>query len=534
VSLRPARLAGHLLEELRAHGALKPFRKIGALPYTAAIRAVPDRKDPRLARVILPCLQLNDAMRRPPLPPTPYIRVFIQATLNRKWMGACDFIGWFWTLQCAESVARRFFAVYTGRFEALSRGLLGWCWMPYIMASLAQLIACVAACDASHSRDVEWAQPSWLARPGLCPFGQPLGSTAFAPLPLPCGPGAVQVPTCIDNVTVSGDDPAEVSNTLLAIRARARALGVEIHDVQGVTQQAVSLGIEFALGANPRFRIARPWARKWITRAADADGRSHLSVRTFWQLVGGAVYVAYAEGYPFSWLRGAIERIREVAAAWTAGRTTLVSPMPYDGAARNCVRAVATQLCAGTWRRMATQVGRPVFSDAAVRNGVRSFGAVVPRAGGYVAFASGTAPSDLHINVLEARAAVWAARRAPAQPGLAVPRVLDSTSAAYWIYRGAARSRVADAAIRDLYELAAARGEGWGPALWVPSAAMPADAPSRLAFPACYRVQSPCAPPTQQALIAHPAVVAELPAGWSHPVSLAEFRSATASCASEA
>lgn len=526
LALRRARLADHLMAELRQHGALVPFRHgKGPLPYTAAIRAVPDRKDASLARVVLPCLQLNAAARAPPLPPTPYIRVFVDAVLSRRYMATSDFVGWFWCLQVGDAVARRFFAVYSAAgFEALRRGLLGWRWTPYLMATLAQLLACVAAVDASPGRPVEWASPAWLGRPPPPPGCPPEAGSLFEDLPLTRGPGSVIVPICIDNVTIAGDSRAEVDRTVAALRSRAGALGIEVHDVQSSTQRAVSLGIEFSLGDDPKFRVARPWAAKWTMRAAEVDARATLPLLTLWRLVGGAVYAAYAEAYPFTWVGGALALVRRAARQWAAGEIRLMTEIPYEGPARDCVRAVATSLGRGSWRRMAAPVGRPIFSDAAAEAGRAGYGAVTPQRRGYVAFGSGWRPTTLHINVLEAGAAAWAAARARPQPGRAVPRVLDSAVAAYWMYRGAAPDRRADDAIRRAYETAARRGEGWGPILWVPSADMPADAPSRHQGPVRYRASETSGALTRSRSVGvQPAVIAALPPGWKRPVTEAEF-----------
>ena len=526
-TVKRTRMPRHLWDELLAKGATVPIagpRRDGTeVRYTAAARPIPDRKDPSLARMIFPCLQLNDVMVAPRATPTPHIHRFIHAVVRRRWMRTCDFVGFFWTCEVHPTVGRRYFAMARGKeWVATVRGLLGWNQMPALMGTLTQLIAARAAREASPGRAARWEVPRWLEAPSVPVCVAARRRAVCGSVAVPDGAGAVETPVCIDNITAVGDDRGEVERTVERVKTIAGRLGLEVHDLSQTAQGGVALGVEFRLGDDAGWRVARPWAERWIAAADEADRRDELALRDFWRLVGGAIWVCFAEMYPFTWLGGIVEALKGYARRWAIGALQLSSPIAYVGGARAAVRAVASALQAGAWRRMAIGVGRPVFSDASVEGGWSAWGAVAPGVGGYVVVASGRTRDARHINLQESAAASWAHALAVPQPGLSVPRVVDSVVAAFRLRRGYAADPAADAAIRRSYELAAARGEGWGPVLWVPSAAQPADDPSRCSVAAEWRM------PEAQAKAAYAravrlgygfAAVAALPAGWRRGAS---------------
>ena len=144
-AIKRTRMPRHLWEELLAKGATRPIagpRRDGTeVRYTAAARPIPDRKDPSLARMIFPCLQLNDVMVPPRATPTPHIHRFIHAVVGRRWMRTCDFVGYFWTCEVHPTVGRRYFAMARGwEWAATVRGLLGWCWFRFRFRRFCRLL----------------------------------------------------------------------------------------------------------------------------------------------------------------------------------------------------------------------------------------------------------------------------------------------------------------------------------------------------------------------------------------------------------
>ncbi|HVK02812.1 MAG TPA: hypothetical protein VM490_05025, partial [Armatimonadaceae bacterium] len=258
-TVKRTRMPRHLCDELLAKGATGPIagpRRDGTeVRYTAAARPIPDRKDPSLARMIFPCLQLNDVMVAPRATPTPHIHRFIHAVVRRRWMRTCDFVGFFWTCEVHPTVGRRYFAMARGKeWVATVRGLLGWNQMPALMGTLTQLVAARAAREASPGRAVRWEVPRWLETPSVPACVAARARAVCGRIAVPDGAGAVEAPVCIDNITAVGDVREEVERTVERVKAIAGRLGLEVHDLSRTAQGGVALGIEFRLGDDAALR----------------------------------------------------------------------------------------------------------------------------------------------------------------------------------------------------------------------------------------------------------------------------------------
>jgi hypothetical protein len=530
--VRSVRLAPYLFQPLIDTGSVVALGPNPTpVPITCPIRAIPDRADPMLGRPIWPMMATNARMVKPRPTPTPLLPVLVEAVLKKKFVVYDDFVGWFFSATVAMAVAQRWFGCRSeGEWYACVAGLLGWVHMPSMMAALAQVISCAAVRRAKGRKGCTKMVPPWLRR-AVDPTGRRRPPDHFEYWVDDDGNG-VWVPVWIDNLFFLGDDEVFLLAVVQEFLSINEWLGIKSHRLQLTpTQELEAIGLHFHLGLDPRWRLRPDWVAKWIASARAVDDRASVTARTAWRLVGGAVWAVYGSMYPMVWVRPAIAFVRKIAKAWAAGRLRLDSLVGYAASARATVRAVATQLAKGEWRRLTVPVGRPIYSDGAVEGGVVSRGALVFRRGRWYSIASGPSVSATHINVVEFVAQAEGHIMADAQPGRAVPRAVDSMVVAYQLAGGNPRPANAAAVYRRTYAAAAERGEGILP-MWMPSKHEPADEPSRADH--SYMVRTPAALP--RAAFAHARVVgtgvipvAVIPEGWDMDVTREEFLRAVAS-----
>ncbi len=476
---RITHMAPHLWKELRASGSVIPSSP-PRLPYSCALRLVPDRKDTSLARVIYPVCPLNDACIAPHPTPTPHLHTFIATVLDSQFAFTADLKGWFFALAIPPSVAARYFAVRRGgQWFGCVRGLLGWRWMPYIMASIAHHLLCDAA-ESEGGRGLTW----------------------------------------IDNLTGLFGSMTAASSALSRLRLRCASLGATLHDVSPPSQRISVVGLEFDLICR-RWRLASAWARRWIAAAAACDTARSLPLRRVWTLVGGCVWVAFAAMLPLTWVGESLRYVSTLAGRWQRGLVQLDELVAYPRRVRDVARAVATYLCRNPWRSLCTAVTRPVFSDAC---GAGGLGMLVPSRHGYLEASDVIHPAP-HINVLESIAASIAVRSSYAPPrGSVVPVVVDSTVTGWQWHRGRGRPDDADAAFRRAYEWAAHHRVALAVFI-LPSADQPADSPSRRLSRSCRLLSfHPASALARAAPIGVGVWAAALiPPGWRAPIRAAEF-----------
>jgi hypothetical protein len=473
-----------LWNELRASGSVVRVQPAG-LPFSCALRLIPDRKDPTLARVIFPVCPLNDACVPPPRTPTPHLHALIATVVGSRWLFTADLRGWFFSLAVPAAVAAEYFAVrYGGEWYGCVRGLLGWKWMPYLMATVAHHLLCDA---------VEVG-----------------GGTAL---------------TWIDNVIGVFGESSACATGLERLRRSCGEVGASLHEVTAPSQRGVVVGLEFDL-VRSRWKLAERWARSWVAAAAVTDSARSLPLRQVWTLVGGGVWVAFAAMLPLSWIGGALQYVSVLAGRWQRGCIGLDALVAYPRRVRDTVRAVGTYLCANPWRSLCARVSRPVFSDAC---GAGGMGCVIPRGRGYAVVCDYLA-NPPHINVLEARAARLALTlSSPPERASAVPVVVDNTTTAWQWRRGRGRPDAADAEFRAAYEWAAMHGVAIAPYI-VPSAEQPADGASRALRRSLSLIDFPADEHFARAVpVGIPVwASARIPPGWRVAVSAAEFSAARA------
>jgi hypothetical protein len=478
---RRTMMAPHLWAQLETAGVVERVPRLARGAFTCALRLVPDRKAARRARVIFPVCPLNEACRRPPPTPTPHLHQLIADTLQREWAVSADLKGWFFSLGVPRAVAQRYFGLIGPSGPAVARrGLLGWTFMPAIMARIALALA---------------TQAERLSRPAA----------------------DLTRRVWIDNYVVSGDSREDLAAFMRQLRLVAGSVRAELHEVTSPASRLVAVGVEMDLRAK-RWRLNPAYPAKFAALATQIDAERVLPVRTIWRAAGAAVWTAYALALPLTWVGPALRYVAALAQRFQSGAVAADDVTPFPRAVRDSIRAAATQACRNPWRSLAASIGRPVYSDACGSGGC---GAVVPAAVGYREVAWRDASGE-HINVLEAKAALGALRlSAPPPRGAAVPVVVDNTCVAYQLLRGRGRPAAADDAVRAAYEWAARHGVGLQPVI-VPTDCQPADEASRARQPYDKSVVTP--PGVRGAsLRPRPPPIAVLPVGWRRPVTQREF-----------
>lgn len=483
----------HLWRQLEASGAVVPVPRPTRRPYSCALRLVPDRKAAGVARVIFPVVPLNDACRRPPPTPTPRLHALLDAVLCRKYVCTADAKGWFFALAIPVAVAAAFFAVRrTSGWYAARRGLLGWTWMPYLMASVA-----VAMLVEAVSR----------AAPGAAAF------------------------VWIDNFVVATDDAASGAAVMRQLQAVADHVGATLHEVTPPCTKARIVGTEVDL-AQRTWRLSTPWTEGFVAKASRTDTARTLPCRDLWRLMGAASWAAYAAQLPQVWLGPLYDYAASLAKDMAAGRRAMRDTVPYPRRVRDCIRAAATYAARNPWRRFGAAPTRPVFTDASGDGGV---GLVVPRRAGLYDVHAQRVADPPHINVLELEAAARGLELSSPPPGSTVRLVVDNAVAAYQLARYAASSPAARKLLTRVVEWAARRGVAVDPLL-TPSEYQAADGPSRWGQAAVKR-NVPFDPGQLQRRAKRVrrdrAAVSIIPPGWHRPVPRkAFFRIAERVCGS--
>lgn len=399
--------------------------------WTCALHLVPDRKDPSIGRVIFPVCPLNEACRPPHPTPTPSLHFLIRETLRHEWAFTADYRGWFFSLEIPAPVASRFFATNRRGRWACVRGLLGWRWMPYIMASIAQ-----------HAAESSVA-----------------AGTAL---------------TWIDNVIGLSRSHREAQRALRRLRSTSEWLGATLHEVQEPTTNVQFVGLELDLKGK-RWRLGSTWPPRFLEASAAVDTLRVLPLRLLWSVVGGAAWALYALNAPPTILRSAIGYLGATAGKFSRREIELDTEVAFPRAVRDDLRSAAWIVYHNPWQRLPPLTTRPpLFTDASGSGGL---GAVLHRGSGWVA--TGTSDSrPSHINTLEMRAVLFGLHQLRRGPPAVLPVVVDSAVVAYQLARGRALPDEADDTLRHILRRSLRLNITLQPRL-ISTDANPADAPSR-------------------------------------------------------
>lgn len=481
--LRATRMAPRLWSQLVASGATVPVPKPRRRPFSCALRLVADRKAEGTARVIFPVVALNSACRPPPPTPTPRLHHLLEGVLRHRLVVTADAKGWFFALRVPAAVAAVFFALYReGKWYGAARGLLGWRWMPYLMASVALVLLTVAVRRAM------------------------VAATPFV---------------WIDNFVVGVDSPAAGRAVLDNLHRLAEHVGATLHEVTPPATKARVVGTEVDLSAGT-WRLSSAWAEGFIAYAALRDTARRLPLRELWRLMGATSWATYAAQLPQVWQAPLLDHAAAVAKDFQAGRVGLDAVVPYPRVVRDCVRAAATYAGVNPWRRFGGSFGRPVFTDAAGDGGV---GILVPSSRGRYREVAERVHDPPHINSLELLAAARGLSLSSPRPGSTTQIIVDNAAAAYQLASWSARAALSRTTLRGVAEWAARRGVAVDPLL-IPTAHQPADGPSR-ALRAGSRTFA--FEPRDSAAHAYRtrrdrAAIVILPPGWHRPVPRSMFR----------
>lgn len=476
-------MRGHLWRQLEESGAVVRVPRPQSRPFSCALRLIPDRKTAGVARVIFPVVPLNRVCRRPLPTPTPRLHALLDAVLQRKYVCTADAKGWFFALAIPVAVATAFFAVrYASGWFAACRGLLGWTWMPYLMASVAVAMVKEAVACAS------------------------LDAAAFV---------------WIDNFVVATDSRDSASAVMRRLSEVAVRVGATLHEVTPPSRRARVVGTEVDLVLRA-WRLSTPWTAGFLSLAGSHDVARAIPCRTLWRLMGAASWACYAAQLPQVWLAPLYDHAAILARAIAAGQLTMGATVPYPRKVRDCVRAAATYAGRNPWRRFGGAPTRPIFTDASGGGGV---GILVPRRAGLYDVHADVVRNPPHINVLELAAALRGLELSSPPPGSTVRLVVDNAVAAFQLARFAAPAPATRRLLILAAEWAARRGVALDPML-TPSASQAADAPSRWGRAIAFK--NIAFDPGK--LMRHAkrvrrdrAAVAIIPPGWHHPVPRKTF-----------
>lgn len=389
-----SRLPQHIFKEAEQAGVLELLPRRFRPAFSSPLKAVPDRKDPTLGRMILPCCRLNDATRDPDLCPIPTLPDLIRGVLGQPFVATADLRSWFYSFPVGHEVSAKYFAARDGegRYYAHRRGPMGWKHMPSIACTTA-----LAMLKASAGRLPAYA---W-----------------------------------IDDLCVAG--PAEeVEVAMGCLRATAAELGAELRDVTAPTTRAIVVGVDLDL-QRKAWRLDPKWIDKFGCFWETVSALEQLEARLVWRLAGYVAWGCYALQLPLLIASGPT-RIAMGTLESDAGSP--LSVHEYVTPFRSAVAAI----CANRWRTFAAAPTSCVVTDASTEG----IGAVVGRRE-YGRLRT----ESTHINASEVDAVLYGLQRLRADPGTSVSVVVDNRVAYYAMRRWRSRGRghLHDALVR-LYE----------------------------------------------------------------------------------
>jgi hypothetical protein len=298
-------------------GVITPLPRRYRPPISAPLKAVPDRKDPTVGRLILPACRLNDSCRDPDVCPIPRLPEMIHSLLGAEWLITADLRSWFFSFGLSPDVAAKYFATRgpDGRFYAHVRGAMGWSHMPYIACSVADALVKEAAGSAN----------------------------AFA---------------WIDDLsigTATRDDALRASAALTRLAAH---IGAELRDLTHPARTATIVGVQIDLRYK-RWRLDPQWADKFRQLWQGLSTAHRLPARIVWRLAGYVAWATYALQLP-------------LALSALGSRLAMASiDLPPDTHidAREIIRLLeptAAIACANPWRQFAPPPTMTIVTDASL------------------------------------------------------------------------------------------------------------------------------------------------------------------------
>lgn len=348
-----SKLPQSIFQQAIEAGVIVPLPRRFRPTFSAPLKAVPDRKDATVGRLILPACRLNDACRQPDVCPIPRLPEMIHSLLSAEWIVTADLRSWFFSFSFSPEVAAKFFATRgpDGRFYAHVRGAMGWSHMPYIACSVAETLVREAAAT----------------------------SNAFA---------------WIDDLSIGTATREQAVAASTRLRSIAAYIGAEVRDLSPPSRTAVLVGVQLDL-ENKRWRLDPRWAERYRAFWSSLADAHHLPACTVWRMAGYVAWATYALQLPLALsslgCRRAMESIDLAPSALIDARC-IIRDLSH----------ISSIVCGNPWRRFAPPPSRSIVTDASL-TGL----GVVSRDGQW----SCRVTWDEHINALEVAAVHFGLRR---------------------------------------------------------------------------------------------------------------------------
>lgn len=382
-------LPPHIFAAATAKGILSPLPR-RYRPVTAApLKAVADRKQAGVGRLIYPACAINEACRKPDPCPLPLLPDMIKNIQRFKYGFTADLRSWFYSFPVSRDVAARYFATYDshGRGYAHVRGPMGFSHMPTLATSVA-----MAMVDHAIS--------------GLSAYGV----------------------AWIDDITIVANtiqDAQEAQKRFLVLAAH---LDIEVRDLTAVSPQIKAVGIEYDLQQH-RWRLLDAWRSKVLESGlppkADFDAQRLLLE------AGRVAWAAYALQVPFLPFSDGLREAGRLANNLITGTNTVEDPVDLSEKAFRSLRMGRALINRNPWRTIAPSPSMTVVTDASTYG----FGLMYEENGKCVERSVPNAmhsdADDEHITVREAVALRLAVCR-PQHMNRSVTCVTDN-SALFWI-----------------------------------------------------------------------------------------------------
>jgi hypothetical protein len=316
------------------------FDVVGDRPI-ARLYLVPKRgPDALLWRVILAVLSLNRRCRRPPRAPIPHLRELIRRVLRGDYAYRCDFRSWFYQFGLGAAVAAYWF-LWALRIAgghglpqccSFDRMPMGWVWSVFIACASALLLLRAGTMDAvGIDSSVLNDQSVW-----------------------------------VDDGVLWDTDRARLMNRWAGVQKVLLEAGAELKEAEGPVRRFQMVGIVFDLVAK-RWRLQQKWVDTFRA-GVEAIASRCTTLRTYWRLVGCAVWAVYVLHVPYAVLEPAFVALREVAPTPPA-RATLRDLRQEMVVPKSAMRAlVDVAAVADAWRSLPgpPRCIMPLATDASV------------------------------------------------------------------------------------------------------------------------------------------------------------------------
>jgi len=291
------------------------------------------KSDPKWARLILDCSQLNEKMMDPPSFHLPPPIVIISIILSSNYAFCADFAAWFFQ-HLLDLEISSFFSFRVGcKWNHLLRLAQGWKFSPSIAQNSSEILAT-----------------------------DPSDTLAEFPLTL----------VWIDNVMMGGESLQTVEEKRQRFLARCREANAELGEITEVKREIEYVGGEFDL-INKRWRVKQSWVQKALPLLQSFPRRA--SPRRIWAVLGLILWFLRLSLLPLTLadpLIFFVSRLAKMISHGEIGWTTHCEVWPT---VLECISSIIPSLSKNEWRILTcplpiSSLSLPcVFSDASTYGG---------------------------------------------------------------------------------------------------------------------------------------------------------------------